>query len=206
MPEFSSDAWSSFKEQFLSVIRFILYSFDLFFDACRSHPMLYAFFFFPIFAAAFFVVLFVVIRLSHIPSQSNVGNAGMGFNLLSLHGSKSDNSGIAHNLAKTNSKLDSIDLKLGKVSTGNVKMPGTKGEKLPVMKGASVNNLGKADSSIKISSFGRKAYKSFKVKKKAAAKAEASEQNKYKKLEKDYLNSEFEPLEGSHPELDIDVD
>lgn len=53
MPEFTVEAWASFKQQFLSVIQFIMYCFDLCFDNFRSNPLLYIAFFFPVFALAF---------------------------------------------------------------------------------------------------------------------------------------------------------
>ena len=63
MPDFTVEAWDSFKQQFLSVIRFILYALDMIFDACRSNPLLYAAFFFPLFAMAFFLVFDLVTRI-----------------------------------------------------------------------------------------------------------------------------------------------
>lgn len=56
MPEFSAESWNFFKEQLVSVIRFVMYAFDLIFDAARSNPMLYAFIFFPIFFCAFIIM------------------------------------------------------------------------------------------------------------------------------------------------------
>lgn len=56
MPEFSVEMWQSFKQQFMSVINWLLYSFDILYDSFRSKPMLYLFIFFPIFALMFFGV------------------------------------------------------------------------------------------------------------------------------------------------------
>lgn len=63
MPEFSVDMWQSFKQQFLSVINWLLYSFDILYDSFRSKPMLYLFVFFPIFALMFFGVFNLLTRL-----------------------------------------------------------------------------------------------------------------------------------------------
>lgn len=63
MPEFSVDMWQSFKQQFMSVINWLLYSFDILYDSFRSKPMLYLFVFFPIFALLFFGVFNLLTRL-----------------------------------------------------------------------------------------------------------------------------------------------
>lgn len=63
MPEFSIEMWQSFKQQFMSVINWLLYSFDILYDSFRSKPMLYLFVFFPIFALMFFGVFNLLTRL-----------------------------------------------------------------------------------------------------------------------------------------------
>lgn len=63
MPEFSVEMWQSFKQQFMSVINWLLYSFDILYDSFRSKPMLYLFIFFPIFALMFFGVFNLLTRL-----------------------------------------------------------------------------------------------------------------------------------------------
>lgn len=68
MPEFSIDMWQSFKQQFMSVINWLLYSFDILYDSFRSKPMLYLFVFFPIFALMFFGVFNLLTRL--VPLKS----------------------------------------------------------------------------------------------------------------------------------------
>lgn len=64
MPDFTVESWDLFKEQFLSVIRFVYYCFDMLFDTCRSNPMLYAFFFFPVFAAVFFIIFEMLVHIA----------------------------------------------------------------------------------------------------------------------------------------------
>ena len=64
MPEFSVESWESFKRQFLSVFQFIYYCFDMLFDACRSHPMLYVFFFFPVFIVSFFIIFEMFVHIA----------------------------------------------------------------------------------------------------------------------------------------------
>lgn len=68
MPEFSIEMWQSFKQQFMSVINWLLYSFDILYDSFRSKPMLYLFVFFPIFALMFFGVFNLLTRL--VPLKS----------------------------------------------------------------------------------------------------------------------------------------
>lgn len=68
MPEFSLEMWQSFKQQFMSVINWLLYSFDILYDSFRSKPMLYLFVFFPIFALMFFGVFNLLTRL--VPLKS----------------------------------------------------------------------------------------------------------------------------------------
>lgn len=63
MPDFSVEMWQNFKQQFLSVIDWLLYSFDILYDSFRSKPMLYLFVFFPIFALMFFAVFNLLTRL-----------------------------------------------------------------------------------------------------------------------------------------------
>ena len=63
MPEFSVEMWQSFKQQFMSVINWLLYSFDILYDSFGSKPMLYLFIFFPIFALMFFGVFNLLTRL-----------------------------------------------------------------------------------------------------------------------------------------------
>ena len=143
----------------MSVIRFILYCFDLFFDSVRSRPLLYALFFFPIFAAALLVLLSVVQRLFMVPESSDVGLSRRGFGVLRLHGNKSDSKAIAVNLATTNHKLDSIDHKLGKVSTSS-KLGSGKGVSAGFGKGKSFNSIGSADSGLRVSRGLRSFFKS----------------------------------------------
>lgn len=73
MPEFSNEMWQSFKQQFLSVIDWLLYSFDILYDSFRSKPMLYLFVFFPIFALVFFGIFNMFTRL--VPLKSLFDNA-----------------------------------------------------------------------------------------------------------------------------------
>ena len=82
MPNFSVETWTSFKQQFQSVIQFIMYCFDLCFDSFRSNPLLYIAFFFPIFALAFlfmFDLLFNLVPFSPLLSKSkNISVLGDG--------------------------------------------------------------------------------------------------------------------------------
>ncbi len=71
MPNFSADGWESFRSQFMSIVRFVMYCFDMFFDTCRSNPMLYAFFFFPIFALAFFLIFEMLTHIAPFVSLIN---------------------------------------------------------------------------------------------------------------------------------------
>lgn len=71
MPNFSVESWDSFKQQFMSVIQFIYYCFDMLFDTCRSNPMLYAFFFFPVFAVAFFLIFEMLVHIAPFAAVIN---------------------------------------------------------------------------------------------------------------------------------------
>jgi len=75
MPDFSAETWSSFRQQFLSVIRFVLYLFDMLFDAVRSNPLLYFAFFFPIFALAFFVIFYLLKNIAPFVPLFGEGDA-----------------------------------------------------------------------------------------------------------------------------------
>lgn len=75
MPEFTTEMWQSFKQQFLSVIDWLLYSFDLLYDSFRSRPMLYLFVFFPIFALVFFCVFNLLTHL--VPLKSLFENSDL---------------------------------------------------------------------------------------------------------------------------------
>lgn len=120
MPNFNVDTWTSFKEQFMSVVRFILYAFDLFFDACRSNPMLYMFLFFPIFAVAFFIVFDFVTKLIPGSARSAGGSKGsIAFRSIGT-GSKSIKSASV-NLAKAGKSSELKAATLAKIEKSNAK-------------------------------------------------------------------------------------
>ncbi len=126
MPNFTADSWSIFKQQFLSVIKFIFYAFDILWDSFCTHPMLYTFLLFPVFAVAFFIVFdFFTHLVSNGGITSNSSKAN-GLNSLSLknYGYKSDHnsfkSAFSHEkaMAKVNSDLK-IHSNMLKAVSGN---------------------------------------------------------------------------------------
>lgn len=74
MPDFDSSSWVNFKSELLSVLDWLVYSFNLIFDEVRSHPMLYIFLFFPIFAFVVFVILDFLLNVVHIQSLFESGD------------------------------------------------------------------------------------------------------------------------------------
>lgn len=125
MPEFSAEAWTSFKQQFVSVIQFIMYCFDMFFDACRANPLLYALFFFPIFALAFFAILELLLHLApFVPilnstkvegaiGYSRLHASGKGSNLKSLNLAAASHVKRAESLSKSGIKSVGVKLRAG---------------------------------------------------------------------------------------------
>ena len=68
MPNFTESDWTAFKIKFMSVIQWVIYAFNDIFDSVRSHPMLYVFVFFPIFAGVVFVIISFLMNLPHSES------------------------------------------------------------------------------------------------------------------------------------------
>lgn len=68
MPNFTESDWTAFKTKFISVIQWVIYAFNDIFDSVRSHPMLYVFVFFPIFAGVVFVIISFLMNLPHSES------------------------------------------------------------------------------------------------------------------------------------------
>lgn len=68
MPNFDSSTWANFKAELMSVLDWLIYSFNLIFDQFRAHPMLYTFLFFPIFAFVAFVILDFLLNIVHVQS------------------------------------------------------------------------------------------------------------------------------------------
>ena len=97
MPEFTTDMWQSFKQQFLSVIDWLLYSFDILYDSFRSKPMLYLFVFFPIFALVFFGIFNLLTHLVPLKSlfeNSDLKNDNSMLKTPSGRGSRNTSKGI----------------------------------------------------------------------------------------------------------------
>lgn len=68
MPNFTESDWTAFKTKFMSVIQWVIYAFNDIFDSVRSHPMLYVFVFFPVFAGVVFVIISFLMNLPHSES------------------------------------------------------------------------------------------------------------------------------------------
>ena len=119
MPDFTLEQWTSFKEQFMSVIRFVMYAFDMFVDTCRSNPMLYMFLFFPIFIGAFFIVFDLITSLSRVNEGYSMSGNTSKF-ILGKDKSRFNNNASV-NLAKANKSIDSKSAKVDKQDKAQTK-------------------------------------------------------------------------------------
>lgn len=117
MPEFSSESWNFFKEQLVSVLRFIVYIFELFFDYARTNPMVYAFIFFPLFACAFFLVFDILtgnVPFVGLLRKGDNGGIIKGFQASSIHKGIGGSSNSAKNIKSLAAAKAAADSKVHK--------------------------------------------------------------------------------------------
>lgn len=207
MPEFTVEEWTSFKEQFISVIRFIMYCFDLCFDTFRSNPLLYAAFFFPVFAVAFFVIFDLVTGVSPFAAVMRNGRNAEGMSL--IHG-YSGTSGKHGNIKSQNLAVKSMQQR----SEGSIKASSKSQLKSAAGKsgssGTSTNLSGNSNSTI---GYGKsnvgvdlnsKKHKRLRAKLGYLVKNESGGSKPSKSGSKNYVYNYS--VSTGHSELDIDAD
>lgn len=75
MPDFTVEAWETFKQSLISVIQWLLSSIQMVFDTCAKYPMLFCFLVFPVFAIVFFLIFDMItgiVRLKPLFDSSDI--------------------------------------------------------------------------------------------------------------------------------------
>lgn len=210
MPDFSIEQWSNFKQQFMSVIRFIMYVFDMIFDACRSRPMLYAFLFFPIFAGAFLILFDLFTKGLPKVSGSVVTSKGS-LAVQSLCASTKHMKMASVNLAAAGKNTELKSVNLGKLEKSNSKAQAKAEGRLSEGKSSGINSSGlseklfKGDTGITISGLFKGSFRRMNSRNKNKSKDD--EMKRLKSIEQQYLSKlNSEKKEYENPFIQVHKD